>query len=268
MHPTLETITPDIAKRWLAFNVANRPLPDASAKFIAREMEHGEFVTTHQAIAFTGTKTDPKRLIDGQTRLTAIARSGQTVQMWVFWGCPEETFQVIDSGKLRSFADRHGWTKDRVAFMNILHWVSGSYSKPLISDAEAIMAQFGGAYDRLLETCPVTKRRLSGAAIRAGCAIAMHQHPLSSERIAQYYRAMVVYEPGEALAAPPSVRRLYARLSEIVGAGRDAINIQVPLTHKAMSPKSWSVDRRLSIGDNANYLQFLREYITAAIHPS
>lgn len=262
MHPTLETVTPQLAEKWLAFNVDNRPLPEASAKFIAREITAGEFKTTHQAIAFTGNKDNPTRLIDGQTRLTAIIRSGQPVDQWVFWNCPEDTFAVIDSGKVRSFADRHGWTKDRVAFMNIIHWLSGGYSKPLISDADAIMAAFGNQYDAIIEACCATRKRISAAAVRAGCAIVMHQYPDAADRVAAYYRNMVQYVPGSEMQAPPSVRRLYARLIDIVGGGRDAINIQVPLVHKAMKPSNWNADHRLTIGDNVQYLATLKAYIT------
>lgn len=265
MQPTLELITPAIASRWLGCNVDNRKLPVGNMKFIAREMEAGEFKTTHQAIAFTGTRQSPGRLLDGQTRLTAIEQSGVSVKMWVFWGCSEDSFDVIDSGKVRSFADRHRWSKERVAFMNILYWTASGYLKPLISDAEAIMDKFGWCFELLISASATTKKGLSCAAVRSGCAIAMHQNPDKAEIIASYYASLVTYIPGNRMEVPTSVRKLYQRLIEVVGAGRDAIMLQLPLTHKAMTPDTWKSEHRLVLGDSAEYIQKLREYIQTTI---
>jgi len=118
MKPELIEITPELAAEWLKYNHDNRNLPVGNSKYYARLIESGEFFLTHQGLAFTGNRDNPGRLIDGQTRLTAIIATGTNITQWVFWNCSEHTFQAIDGGKQRSFIDHHGWDKQRIAFVN------------------------------------------------------------------------------------------------------------------------------------------------------
>jgi hypothetical protein len=102
-----EDITPELAKRYLARNVANRNLRESTVRAYEVDMRAGNWVATHQGIAFN----DRGDLIDGQHRLTAIARSGVTVRMLVTRGIPSEqgntkTMDTVDRGAGRSIADQ------------------------------------------------------------------------------------------------------------------------------------------------------------------
>ena len=94
--------------------MANRNLRESTVKSYEIDMRSGNWVATHQGIAFN----DLGDLIDGQHRLTAIVRAGVTVRMLVTRGLPAETgstktMDAVDVGAVRSVRDhlklQHGF---------------------------------------------------------------------------------------------------------------------------------------------------------------
>jgi hypothetical protein len=102
-----EDIGPAEAAAYLKKNVSNRTVRKGTVAAYARDMKLGNWIPTHQGIAFN----DRKELIDGQHRLHAISESGVTVRMLVTRGIPAETgamrtMDVVDRGAVRSVADQ------------------------------------------------------------------------------------------------------------------------------------------------------------------
>lgn len=98
-------ITPDIAKQMLSYNNGNRPFSDALCRSLGAKMKAGDWVVTHQGIAFS----ESGRLIDGQHRLKAIFDSKKTIEMSVTYGLPDSAFDHIDiGGKQRTASDLLG----------------------------------------------------------------------------------------------------------------------------------------------------------------
>jgi len=102
-------VSPEMAAQWLRNNFVNRPMSDDVIAAYARDMLNGQWIQTHQGIAFN----DRDHLIDGQHRLTAIVRSGLTVAMMVTFGLPSKiegsemtTMDAVDRGRTRSVADQ------------------------------------------------------------------------------------------------------------------------------------------------------------------
>lgn len=102
-------ITPQMAAHWLENNFRNRPVKEDVVIAYARDMSIGDWVSTHQGIAFN----DRDELIDGQHRLLAIIRSGMTIRMMVTFGLPSiirgremTTMDAVDRGATRSVADQ------------------------------------------------------------------------------------------------------------------------------------------------------------------
>lgn len=102
-------VTPAKAALWLENNFRNRPLSDDTVRAYARDMVAGQWVATHQGIAFN----DRDELIDGQHRLRAIVLSGVTARMMVTFGLPSlidgkemTTMDAVDRGRPRSVADQ------------------------------------------------------------------------------------------------------------------------------------------------------------------
>lgn len=102
-------VDPGLAAHWLQNNFRNRPVAEDVVAAYARDMVNGEWVSTHQGIAFN----DRDELIDGQHRLLAIIRSGITVSMLVTFGLKSDikgkevtTMDAVDRGRTRSVADQ------------------------------------------------------------------------------------------------------------------------------------------------------------------
>ena len=98
------SVTPEIAKTWLATNARNRVVRKGMVRRYARDMAEGRWCLTHQGIAFDR----DGNLIDGQHRLKAVVLSGATIKMAVVRGCDPESFVVLDSGGVRTSGDRLG----------------------------------------------------------------------------------------------------------------------------------------------------------------
>jgi hypothetical protein len=97
----VQTITPNKAAELLDANTTNRPLSRPVVRGFAEAMKRGEWVVTHQGIAFDINGT----LIDGQHRLAAIVEADVPVDITVFTDVDEGTFDVLDTGKRRNAAD-------------------------------------------------------------------------------------------------------------------------------------------------------------------
>lgn len=98
---SIELIEPNKALEYLKRNAGNRPLKDAVVRRLIKAIKSGHWQLTHQGIAFD----EDGALIDGQHRLSAIARAGVPVRMVVFRGVPRRAFTVIDSNAPRSASD-------------------------------------------------------------------------------------------------------------------------------------------------------------------
>jgi hypothetical protein len=119
-HPTIPTVltgwfTISVAKAaaWLDYNLHNRKISKNKITAFARQHYNGEFVATHQGIAFS----DADELIDGQHTLKMIIASGIPLTRMVTFGLPKKgasrtgqplnfhTMDVIDAGD-RSVSDQ------------------------------------------------------------------------------------------------------------------------------------------------------------------
>lgn len=94
------------ALHWLDYNVCNRKLNNKKVVSFARQHAQGDFVATHQGIAFN----DADELVDGQHTLKMIVMTGQPLLRMVTFGLPKRvknfnTMDVIDAGG-RSVADQ------------------------------------------------------------------------------------------------------------------------------------------------------------------
>jgi hypothetical protein len=114
-------VTPEMAAWWLAKNnLENRALRASTSDAFARDMLAGNWLLTHQGIAFN----DKAVLIDGQTRLDGIVKSGVGIWLAVWRGfqaktpAGKRTMDAIDTGVPRSLADhlvlQHGFEKKTV----------------------------------------------------------------------------------------------------------------------------------------------------------
>lgn len=99
METKLITITPELASYWLQHRAKpNCRHSDARIKRYSRLMEEGQFLTTHQGLAF-----DWDGLIhDGYHRLHAIVKYGKPVTVMITFGMDPDSFRALDMGFTRT----------------------------------------------------------------------------------------------------------------------------------------------------------------------
>lgn len=101
MRSKVQKITPKRAAEMLEANTSNRPLSKATVRSFAEAMRRGDWLVTHQGIAFDKAGV----LVDGQHRLAAIVEADLPVEVTVFTDVESNTFDVLDTGKRRNAAD-------------------------------------------------------------------------------------------------------------------------------------------------------------------
>lgn len=102
METKIMSVTPELAAQWLGHNQGNRVIRPARVAAMVADMQAGKWKLTHQGVAFD----QDGNLLDGQHRLTAIVKSGVTVDMLVTTGMDrEDTLMAMDSGKSRTAID-------------------------------------------------------------------------------------------------------------------------------------------------------------------
>ncbi len=101
MRSRVQTITPAKAAEMLKSNTTNRPLSRPTVRAFAEAMARGDWMVTHQGIAFDVNGV----LVDGQHRLAAVIEAEVPVDMAVFTDVDDNAFDVLDTGKRRNAAD-------------------------------------------------------------------------------------------------------------------------------------------------------------------
>lgn len=94
-------ITPEMAARWLKFNVKNRNIRRQDVDRYKRDMIADNWHLDGSPIRFA----KDGALLDGQHRLTAIVESGKTVTMLVVRGISADAQSVMDTGRRRTASD-------------------------------------------------------------------------------------------------------------------------------------------------------------------
>lgn len=184
LHPSVVTVTPEIAAKWLERNhPQNRPINWKRVEAMANDIRAGDWKLTHQAIAFDG----QGNLIDGQHRLQAVVQAGTSVQMLVVRNDEGSFHDPIDRGVSRSIALLLGKKDRTVAALNTLRMLEqGCYVQvPMtLSEAETIYHHHAEAMDKIAKT--VTSAYKLVGPVLAACTWAMPcGHEQSVMRFAQ-----------------------------------------------------------------------------------
>lgn len=100
LQATIETITPEQARLWLASNTHNRNLKDSYIVRLAEAIARGEWELNGESIKFNSDV-----LVDGQHRLAAIVRANIPVLSVVVRGIPLSAQETVDTGSRRTLSD-------------------------------------------------------------------------------------------------------------------------------------------------------------------
>lgn len=186
----LEQITPAIAERYLAKNFkGNRPLRPSSVRDYANKMLAGEWVATHQGIAFDQNGF----LIDGQNRLSAVIMSGVTITTMVTYGLPADSFKAFDIGAKRKMSDILRVPKPHAEIATFLaKLVCGN--KPTVTQVELMYGKIQESIAVLLEECASTRKNYSAAPVKSAAVFSMVMRPRSIDYVKKTYRGLVLFD--------------------------------------------------------------------------
>ncbi len=93
--------TPQLAAEILLLNTHNRKISEAVINKYATEISLGEWYASSAGVGIS----DKGVLVDGQHRLSAIVKSGQTVPILFVWNLPSASQEKIDRQNKRSLFD-------------------------------------------------------------------------------------------------------------------------------------------------------------------
>jgi hypothetical protein len=206
MKTQIQDVTPKQAREWLKLNTSNRPLRPSHVETLRASFERGEYVMTHQGIAFS----DEGVLIDGQHRLTAISLLPESFsfQMLVTRGLDRDTaFPVVDAVQAkRSTSDVLGLDVGMgylANFMAKLHANRNSSVTPVYAEPFARWAD--KEYRDLCEFCAGTCKTWSSAPVRAAAIIAMKVGH-DADYVKLVYSSLV---RADFSVMPPAIQALY-----------------------------------------------------------
>jgi hypothetical protein len=117
----LETITPDLAAKFLVHNKKNRPLHVRHVKKLSRALTEGRWLVNGEPLIFAKDGS----LLDGQHRLHACIESGVTLKTAVVRGVDPNTFTTIDIGAKRTHSDVVGAAghKNATIVSSAVRWI-------------------------------------------------------------------------------------------------------------------------------------------------
>ena len=187
-------ITPEIAKEYLLKKEKNRRIDPKLVEKFASDMREDEWRLTHQGIAFLKNGN----LFDGQTRLTAIVKTGISVRMRVTRGLSRLDAAVTDQGKSRTIGDA-------IEIGNLSEWIESRDTalarsilniKWSISPTMAVVMDDAMKPTLLFVKKAVKKKRKSVTAAKVLAVIALaHLNGADETRLAEFCDILVTGIP-------------------------------------------------------------------------
>jgi hypothetical protein len=181
-------ITPVMAKEYLKANIGNRPLRRGHVKDLADAITRGEFLKTHQGIAFdTG-----GNVLDGQHRLEAIVAANMPVAMNVTFDAPSESFAVLDQGTRRTASDILRIQPRQAEVVRLAARVLSGSSRVTPKELERMNAAIGDTAAELIARCGACNKFFSAAPMKLA-AVARVLGGADREYVFQLYYDLVHY---------------------------------------------------------------------------
>ncbi len=191
MRTEIINVTPQMASDWLKKNTENRPLRRTVVSHFKEAIIRGEYVASHQGIAFAEDGT----LLDGQHRLTAISelRDG-SFPMVVTFDVPKKAFLLMDIGIKRTAADCLKIDKRVVEVARLAASMCGG-SKSGITPTILIpfVQVIENIHESLIRFCSSSVRGWSSAPVRLAAVVSI-LNGADPDYVKQVYRALVLID--------------------------------------------------------------------------
>lgn len=226
----VETITPELAEKYLRHNTKNRPMRKNVVKYYASQMKKGQWLLNGESIIFNHDGT----LEDGQHRLQAVIDSGVSVQMLVVRNAPKGSFATIDSGISRKVSDTfyiNGIANatnvssiinkyDKLCKGNIVVASSGRFQGASSISRQDILsiyesdASFWQEVCKFSSMCYKSLKLMSQTEIGAFVAFLLKQRNHSKEKVFEFFTDLLITDaPKSSMLAAYRKRLIKDRLS-------------------------------------------------------
>lgn len=258
MKTELVSLTPKMAREWLKRNTNNRPLRPSHVETLRLSFERGEYVTTHQGVAFDETGV----MIDGQHRVAAIAAlEDGSFPMLVTRGLDRsEAFPVIDATQAkRSTSDVLGIERSEGECANFLaklyqgfgNGLTPTYVKPF---AEWVRPELAD----LLAFCHTSAKTWSSAPVRSAAVVMMKTSDPDYAKL--LYRAMVLSDYGSMPPIAQALCRAWQNGTVRAGAGLDLFCRCLKLFNPANAN-----NKKIQINDTSKVSASVRQYLDGEV---
>lgn len=252
MHIEVITVTPKMASKWLQKNTINRPLQRGIVENLKSSFSRGEYVLSHQGIAFDETGT----LVDGQHRLTAIAElQGFAFPMFVATGLSQDSFKVMDIGRKRSASDCLREDRRLVETANTFASICEKSRTKSVTPTKLIpfIERIRDHHFELTSYCGTVSKTWSSVNIRSAAILSMMTGG-DKDYVKAVYRALVLMDID---AMPPCAKVLFkAQLSGALNISDRADTIARALV---VFDKKRANNKQIKVYDTQNVYLLVRD---------
>jgi hypothetical protein len=250
MKAEIVNVTPAKALEWLKFNTDNRPLRRTVVNGLKMALQRGEYVQTHQGIAFGVDGA----LLDGQHRLTAISELRDGVfPMLVAWGVPNDAFKVMDIGIKRSAADSLKEDRRLVEVARLIAVICDT-KRTTVTPTQLlpIIDRIQHTHESLVAFAPRSIRTWSAASVRTAAVVSVLTR-VDFDYVKTIYRSLVMCD----YAAMPSVGHALVKAVNNGGARASDVLDMVARCMVVFDPKNAQLTK-IQIKDNSKAVGIIR----------
>ena len=226
----VEDITPEKAEKYLGHNFeSNRNISRERVDAYKRDMEAHEWEFTGQTVVFD----EKGRLVDGQHRLHAIVKSGESIRMIIVRGVSPDAVNFIDKNRVRSFRDTMKITKNETVlrFPAVQSAINSMIKRetplnPTESEKIWLFSKFEKECNELERVLPHTLRKPITADFRGACLGALI-YGVPMEDIAEFVKVIrtrtpsMKYNDESALKWEDAIHKAYS----ITSRGMDTVEM-------------------------------------------
>jgi hypothetical protein len=161
-------VTPELAEQMLKTSTGNRKLRQWYVDLLASAMRRGEWRLTSQGAGFD----EEGHLKDCHHRLTACVKSGVTIPLAVVYGLPLDAYEVIDTGMIRTYADRLNLNRKVADVVRLGCSYALGVTKPTTYQMKPYLdAGFLDVAESLLEFCGTSRKFYTSAPMKLAACI-------------------------------------------------------------------------------------------------
>ena len=151
-------------------------------------MKHGDWMVTSQGVGIDVNG----RLRDAHHRLSACVEANVSFETSIVWGLPEDAYQVIDRGLIRSYEDILDCSKTVAEVLRAAANLITGNGRPSRRDIDPLIRSgCKDALEALVKSCPSKTAYFSSASFKLG-ALARIINGVSIDFIYSQYRALVL----------------------------------------------------------------------------